>query len=226
MSIDLQRPGIRISHHRTEKLEVSQNGSSPFFDAWSLMNFRRECESVQASEPIDIMSTNRINRFESQTTRPLAHFFDSFTALIPSDPEQIEPAQLIDFRTANELRVKRFRLATEQLLASFMDASTEAEANYAARLCGEALREEQDKLKAIYRNAKISILQLACGLAIGGPSVIGLMQSLLHVANMAPLSATAGLGLWALQSQQLLEKGKADINSSPWAYLWYLNKLK
>lgn len=149
----------------------------------------------------------------------------SIEAILPTNPNDVSTAQLIDFREATKLQRLKFRKEAEKLVNDLFACSTEDDLQRTTRLCEEYILEQINILEINYRSYKIEALKKVLGVTFAAPALLAALSSALHIPFYMPAAIISTISLASAEILLTVEKGKSEIMKSPWAYLRSLKKL-
>jgi len=199
------------AYHHIDEKKLYDNAEDGYYDFRSIVSI--------LNTNVDVYGT------VVEQAKPLLSYLPIFHSYLPVNPNSISTTQLIDFRAENGLRRLKFQNAAEALIKSFGEVSTEEEAHHVLRLVDQELREQNQKLKTIYRHTRIEAAARTVGTIGGPPALIKVMESVLGISCVEAAGFVASAALSVVP--WLIAKEKADlaVNDSPWAYMWHINKL-
>jgi len=145
--------------------------------------------------------------------------------LQPTDPLVLTVEQVTEFRGLNELRRVKFQNAASELIKSFGEAGTEAQARRVLRLIEESLQEEYSKLELIYRHTRIEAATRAISTMGAPPAILGVVGSVLGISCVEVAGFVGSVALAIVPWLIAKEKSTLVLNDCPWAYLWHAKRL-
>ena len=152
-------------------------------------------------------------------------FVYSVEAFIPYLPEKVTVRQIEDFRAGTSSQRIKFRKVSQELLSDIMRSSTQSDFNNSMTIFKDYLNDELDALRKSYRNCKINAGFKIINI-VGVGSFVTLLSRIFAMPIYEPASIVAAASCSTAVLLSDLEKGRAEINKSPWGYLMSLVKLK
>ncbi|MFX0142013.1 MAG: hypothetical protein ACFFDN_50720 [Candidatus Hodarchaeota archaeon] len=147
-------------------------------------------------------------------------------AIVPRNIKYISVSQVIEFREIHKLSRLKFENEANNLFEKeLLKCSTEKELLKVLKLCEDFLNEQIKILEINYRKCKFDAIKKGITISFAGPALLNALASALHFTFYDPVEIISSIILASADILLTLEKGKSEIQKSPWAYLLKLKEI-